>query len=82
MPDVSVLDVRLYGRAIATLTHVQGDRTIFAFNDEYVDDPARPTLSLSYRDDLGGLLTNFPPLSAWSPPSSLTFCLKGIYAAI
>ncbi len=68
MPDVSVLDVRLHGQSIATLTHLQGDRTIFAFNDEYVEDTARPTLSLSYRDDLGGLLTNFRPTQRVVPP--------------
>ncbi len=68
MPDVSVLDVRLYGQAIATLTHVQGDRTIFAFNEDYVENEARPTLSLSYRDDLGGLLTNFRPTQRVVPP--------------
>jgi len=68
MLDVSVLDVRLHGQSIATLTHLQGDRTIFAFNEEYVEDPARPTLSLSYRDDLGGLLTNFRPTQRVVPP--------------
>jgi serine/threonine-protein kinase HipA len=61
MPDVSVLDVRLHGQSIGTLTHLQGDRTLFAFNEAYVADTARPTLSLSFRDDLGGLLTNFRP---------------------
>ena len=61
MPDVSVLDVRLYGQSIATLTHLQGDRTIFAFNEAYVEDADRPTLSLSFKDNLGGLITNVRP---------------------
>ena len=68
MPDVSVLDVRLHGQSIGTLTHLQGDRTIFAFNEAYVVDAARPTLSLSYRDNLGGLLTNFRPTQRVVPP--------------
>ena len=68
MPDVSVLDVRLHGQSIATLTHLQGDRTIFAFNEDYVENEVRPTLSLSYRDDLGGLLTNFRPTQRVVPP--------------
>jgi serine/threonine-protein kinase HipA len=62
MPDVSVLDVRLAGRSIATLTHLQGDRTIFAFNESYVEDDNRPTLSLSFKDNLGNLLTRFKPV--------------------
>lgn len=68
MPDVSVLDVRLNGRAIATLTHLQGDRTIFAFNEDYVEDANRPTLSLSYKDNLGGLITNSRPTQRVVPP--------------
>ncbi len=68
MPDVSVLDVRLNGRAIATLTHLQGDRTIFAFNEDYVADINRPTLSLSYKDNLGGLITNSRPTQRVVPP--------------
>ena len=68
MPDVSVLDVRLAGRPIATLTHLQGDRTIFAFNEDYVEDANRPTLSLSFKDNLGDLLTTFKPVQHVVPP--------------
>ena len=68
MPDISVLDVRLHGKAIATLTHLQGDRTIFAFNQEYIEDNSRSTLSLSYKDDLGGLITNSRPTQRVVPP--------------
>ncbi|MEW5421329.1 type II toxin-antitoxin system HipA family toxin [Amorphus sp. 3PC139-8] len=58
MADVSVLNVKLYGETIGTLTHVQGDRTLFSFTDAYIADPRRPTLSLSFKDNLGGLITN------------------------
>jgi serine/threonine-protein kinase HipA len=68
MPDVSVLDVRLAGRSIATLTHLQGDRTIFAFNESHVEDDNRPTLSLSFKDNLGNLLTRFKPIQRVVPP--------------
>ena len=67
MPDVSVLEVLLHGEAVATLTHVQGDRTILAFDDAYVEAPDRPTLSLSYKDDLGGLITDFRPVQRVVP---------------
>lgn len=61
MTDVSVLHVRLHGRAIGTLTNVGGDRTIFAFADDYLDDPNRPTLGLGFKDEFGQLLTDFRP---------------------
>lgn len=68
MPDVSVLDVHLYGDRIGTLTLVQGDRTIFAFNQLFIDNPKRPTLSLSFKDQFGNLLTEFPPTQTVVPP--------------
>jgi len=61
MADVSVLEVLLYGQPIGTMTRVQGDRNLFAFNQAYVDDANRPTLSLSFKDSLGGLITDLPP---------------------
>jgi serine/threonine-protein kinase HipA len=61
MPKVSVLDVLLYGEPIATLTRVGGDRNLFAFNEEYIADACRPTLSLGFKDHYGELLTEFRP---------------------
>lgn len=57
---VSVLDVQLYGRSIGTLTNVGGDRTIFAFNEDYIADEERPVLSLSFKDEFGTLITDLP----------------------
>jgi serine/threonine-protein kinase HipA len=68
MPDVSVLDVRLHGSSIGSLTLLQGERTIFSFNKDYVANVERPTLSLSFRDNLGGLLTQFRPTQRVVPP--------------
>jgi serine/threonine-protein kinase HipA len=68
MPDVSVLHVRLYDEPIGTLTHLQGERTIFAFNEDYVENQNRPTLSLSFKDDLGGLITDIRPTRRVVPP--------------
>ena len=59
MPDVSVLEVLLHRKKIATLTHVGSDRTLFAFTEEYIHDPNRLTLGLGFRDSLGHLITNF-----------------------
>lgn len=59
---VSILEVLLYGHQIGTLTRFADDRTLFAFNDAYITDAARPTLSLGFKDDLGGLITDHRPV--------------------
>lgn len=59
--EVSVLDVLLHGAPIGTLTRVAGDRTLFAFDEAYVDDPARPVLGLGFKDSFGNLITAFRP---------------------
>ncbi len=61
MSRVSVLNVNLYDEPIGTLTNLGGDRTIFAFTDEYIDDPDRPTLGLAFKDEFGELYTDFRP---------------------
>lgn len=59
MPDVSVLEVHLHGRKVATLTYVGVDRTLFAFTEEYIHDQDRPLLGLGFKDSLGELITRF-----------------------
>ena len=59
MADVTVLDVLLHGVPIATLTRVSDDRILFALNEAYIADDRRPTLSLGFKDHLGGLITDF-----------------------
>lgn len=67
MPDVSVLEVRLYGEQIGTLTLIQGSRTLFTFNKTYVDNPERPVLSLSFKDQFGQLITDTAPTNTRVP---------------
>ena len=59
MADVSPLDILLHGQPVGSLTHVEGDRTTFSFNQDYIDNRQRPTLSLSFRDQFGDLVTDF-----------------------
>src|SRR5258707_1050223 len=68
MRDFAVLDVRLYGRPIGTLTRLPGDQVLFAFNDVYIADQHRPTLSLSFKDIRGGLITDARPTQTRLPP--------------
>jgi len=68
MADVSVLYVALYGERIGTLTLLPGDLTLFAFEQAYIDDPSRPTLSLSFKDAFGELITDSKPRRVRVPP--------------
>lgn len=56
-----VLDVLLNDRQIGAINALGGDQSIFSFNDAYAEDPGRPTLSLSFKGDRGGLLRNHKP---------------------
>jgi len=60
MPDVSVLEILLHGGKIASLTHVGGDRTLFTFSREYINDASRLPLGLGFKNSLGELITDFP----------------------
>jgi len=68
MREFAVLDVRLYGRPIGTLTRLPGDQVLFAFNEGYIADQNRPTLSLSFKDIRGGLITDVRPTQTRLPP--------------
>lgn len=68
MVDIAVLDIRLHGRSIGTLTRLRRDRIVFGFDPHYADDPERATLSLSFRDPFGGLVTDFAPTTTWVHP--------------
>jgi serine/threonine-protein kinase HipA len=56
MIDAAALEVRLHGRRIGTIAGLDGDRSIFTFDDAYVADEERATLSLAYKDAFGGLI--------------------------
>jgi serine/threonine-protein kinase HipA len=60
MGDISTLDVRLHGNTIGTIILLPGDRSIFAFTEDYINEQNRPTLSLSFKDEFGNLLTDHP----------------------
>jgi len=64
---LNALSVRLYGKQIGVITRLAGDRQLFAFEQDYIDDPQRPTLSLSFKGSTGGLVTNFRPVGRRVP---------------
>jgi serine/threonine-protein kinase HipA len=61
MADISILNVRLHGQPIGTLTYLGGERTLFAFNDDYISNRDRRTLGLRFKDSMGDLITEFRP---------------------
>ena len=65
---LNALSVRLYGKQIGVITRLAGDRQIFAFDEHYIDDPERPTLSLSFKSRTGGIVTSVRPVTRRVPP--------------
>jgi HipA-like protein len=53
----NALAVRLHAQQIGIINRLAGDRQIFAFEQDYSDNPQRPTLSLSFKGRTGGLVT-------------------------
>jgi len=65
---LTALAVDLNGRRIGVMNRLPGDKQFFAFGQEYIDDPARPTLSLSYKSRTGGLVTSVKQVHRRVPP--------------
>lgn len=65
---LNALAVRLYGRQIGIITKLAGERQLFAFEQDYVDNPERPTLSLSFKSTTGGIVTSARPVPRRVPP--------------
>ena len=65
---LNALSVRLHGKQIGVINRLAGDRQIFAFEQDYIDDPQRPTLSLSFKGSTGGLVTALRPVPRRVPP--------------
>jgi len=68
MSEFAVLDIYLYEKPIGTLTHLPGDRNLFAFNQEYIENSVRDTLSLSFKDVFGDLITDIKSTRTRIPP--------------
>lgn len=68
MPKFHVLNVRLHGDVIGTLTLLPDERILFSFDQSYIDNPARPTFSLSVKSASGDLITDIRPTRVQLPP--------------
>src|SRR5208282_5559357 len=65
---LNTLAVQMHGRRIGVINRLAGDRHLFAFEPDYIDDPDRPTLSLSFKGETGGLVTATRPTGLRLPP--------------
>ena len=64
----TALAVHLQGRRIGVLNRLTGDHHLFSFEQDYVDDPNRALLSLSFKGRSGGLVTSLRPVTRRVPP--------------
>lgn len=53
---LNALEVSLHGRRIGVINRISGDRFLFSFEQDYIEDANRPTLSLSFKGQAGGLV--------------------------
>lgn len=66
--NVNALAVKLKDYRIGIINRLAGDRYLFSFEQEYIDDPQRPTLSLSFKGQAGGLITSTRLFNSSLPP--------------
>ncbi len=66
--EIHALKVLLYNKPIGTLTHLPGDSNAFTWDQDYIDDVSRATLSLSFKDTLGNLIQEIPMTRTQLPP--------------
>lgn len=64
----TALAVKLGDRRIGAIYRLAGERQLFVFEQDYIDDPGRATLSLSFKGRMGGLVSSVRPVTARVPP--------------
>jgi serine/threonine-protein kinase HipA len=56
LKTLNALAVGLHDRRIGVINRISGDRYLFSFEQDYIEDVNRPTLSLSFKGQSGGLV--------------------------
>ena len=56
LPRIAALAVHLHGERVGVIARVAGDRHLFTFEESYLADDRRRTLSLSFKSTAGGLV--------------------------
>ena len=65
---MNALRILLYGEPVGTLIRLTDDKNLFSFEESYINAALRPTLSLSFKDAAGGLITSERPTQTKLPP--------------
>lgn len=65
---MNALRISLYGEPVGTLIRLADDKNLFSFEKSYINASKRPTLSLSFKDATGGLITTGRPTQTKLPP--------------
>lgn len=68
MSDVRTLNILLHGKKIGVLTLLPNEQTVFSFDDSYINDKNRATLSLSFEDKSGEFVPAVKPSRIQVPP--------------
>ena len=68
MEQIRALGVYLHDRLVGILNRLAGDQHVFSFEEDYIHDAQRATLSLSFKGQTGGLVTRARPVSRRLPP--------------
>lgn len=78
MSSPAPLNVFLNDKQIGTISHLPGDKNLFTFVQTYIDDPHRPTLSLSFKNAFGELETNIKITRTRLPPFFANLLPEGL----
>ncbi len=65
---INALAIYLQGQQIGIINRLAGDSHIFSFTQDYIDNPKRSTLSLSFMKQGGGLITGTRAYNLRLPP--------------
>lgn len=66
--NILSLDVFLHDKLIGTIVHLPGDRNLFSFDEGYIENEHRDTLSLSFNDTYKNLITDIKSTRSSLPP--------------
>ena len=72
------LAIHLSGRRVGAVHRLSAGQTLFAFDQAFIDDPNRPTLSLSFKDAVGGLIPQTRSYNAILPPFFANLLPEGV----
>lgn len=66
--EINALVIRLQGAQVGIINRLAGDKYLFSFEQDYIDNPQRPTLSLSFKGQAGDLVTSSRAYHLRLPP--------------